>query len=552
MLFITVYPLLFIFQGFDITDNGYMATGYHLFFSNPENVSIVFAYWLTCFFGAVWMAFFGGAGLFGLRIFGVIVTWLTIYFYYRLLTRYAGFGKTAALVSLSAVLVLTYTYARMFEYNRLTALLYAGALYFLCMGLKRNEIINLFVGSSLVGINFFSRISNICGVILLIAFAVYILLTRGALRPRMLGAVAAGMCAGTAAVFLLMGLLGHTGHFLRALGYYTEIGVNNEMSHDIGGLFRQIMTDNLFAFIYGGAITIAGCLLLLIVRIIEKKRRFAVMKPAFALCAIILTLGVVFFIENRYSVNGANTMLVRGINGVCYFFTALSAWNLYKKKLGADTFFLILTGVLALVVVPLGSDNGMYNSIFGMWLIVPPVIIEMAKKSRFWAFLVLLALVTYGFMFSYSYNFRESVPRTRLVYAMESGKLKWIYTNGERARLTDEIVSEVKKVVSDNEKVIIYGAAPMFYYLTDTLPALDNPWAEIYSYGQFSDVFNKNIISGGLRPKIALMNFNANNNDWPAYGPVRDMMRRDIEKFIDENDYYKSSESVMYDIYLPK
>jgi hypothetical protein len=142
---------------------------------------------------------------------------------------------------------------------------------------------------------------------------------------------------------------------------------------------------------------------------------------------------------------------------------------------------------------------------------------------------------------------------------MESEKLRGVYTNRERARLTDEMVREITRVTAKNERVIIYGSAPMLYYLTDTVPLLDNPWTELYSYRRFEGVFRANVVDAGIKPKIILLNFNANDNGWPVYNPEayrrysleNDGMFRFLDGFINANGYYKSNPGEMFDIYLP-
>ena len=60
-------PWLFIWQGLDFTDQGYLLTGYRCFFQHPEATEDSANLWLTNLVGASWDALFGGLGVLGMR-----------------------------------------------------------------------------------------------------------------------------------------------------------------------------------------------------------------------------------------------------------------------------------------------------------------------------------------------------------------------------------------------------------------------------------------------------------------------------------------------------
>lgn len=77
------YQILFIFQGLDLSDEGFYATFYQQIFNDPQSVAFNFMYWLTGILGGAWYYLFPHLGLLGFRILGVIVTSATLILTYR-------------------------------------------------------------------------------------------------------------------------------------------------------------------------------------------------------------------------------------------------------------------------------------------------------------------------------------------------------------------------------------------------------------------------------------------------------------------------------------
>src|ERR1041384_6156148 len=94
-------PWLFIWQGLDFTDQGYLLTGYRCFFRHPEVTEDSGSLWLTNLLGASWDAVFGGLGVLSMRALWALCLSLGMLLVFRLLRPLTS-TRAAALAVLVA------------------------------------------------------------------------------------------------------------------------------------------------------------------------------------------------------------------------------------------------------------------------------------------------------------------------------------------------------------------------------------------------------------------------------------------------------------------
>ncbi|HMG66508.1 MAG TPA: hypothetical protein VK588_02445, partial [Chitinophagaceae bacterium] len=80
-----ILEVLLIFQGLDLSDEGFLSTFYSHIFSNPASVSYNFMFWLTGIIGGTWVKLFSPLGLWGIRFGGAVINLLTVMLTYQLL-----------------------------------------------------------------------------------------------------------------------------------------------------------------------------------------------------------------------------------------------------------------------------------------------------------------------------------------------------------------------------------------------------------------------------------------------------------------------------------
>ncbi len=91
-LLFTLVQVLIIFQGFDLSDEGFFVTFYQQIYKNPETVQYNFMFWFSGIIGGAWNYIFGSLGLWGMRFASVLVATGTALLTYNLLKKYINTG----------------------------------------------------------------------------------------------------------------------------------------------------------------------------------------------------------------------------------------------------------------------------------------------------------------------------------------------------------------------------------------------------------------------------------------------------------------------------
>ena len=85
ILMLIIYPMLFMWQGIDLTDQGYALTTYQRIFDDPPTVldKLTLFYWLSAVIGGLWNQIFGGLGALAFKlayVFNVYLILLCVYY----------------------------------------------------------------------------------------------------------------------------------------------------------------------------------------------------------------------------------------------------------------------------------------------------------------------------------------------------------------------------------------------------------------------------------------------------------------------------------------
>jgi hypothetical protein len=79
------------------------------------------------------------------------------------------------------------------------------------------------------------------------------------------------------------------------------------------------------------------------------------------------------------------------------------------------------------------------------------------------------------------------------------------------------MIRNLRRYAAPREKVMIAGASPLLYYLTDTVPFTGSPWAELYTPEAFRLSFETALAENGM-PILIFPNTNTNDDGWPVSG----------------------------------
>ena len=84
---VVIYPFLFIWQGGDLTDTGFLAIHYQNVFRNLVEGVLPSKRFLTCLIGGIWMELFPSAGILGLGLLSVLFIQGMLFCIYRVINE---------------------------------------------------------------------------------------------------------------------------------------------------------------------------------------------------------------------------------------------------------------------------------------------------------------------------------------------------------------------------------------------------------------------------------------------------------------------------------
>ena len=143
-------------------------------------------------------------------------------------------------------------------------------------------------------------------------------------------------------------------------------------------------------------------------------------------------------------------------------------------------------------------------------------------------------------------------------YAVENKYLKGIYTNKERAVVVNELLRESSKYIKKNDYVLAYDCIPMFHYLTETRPFMDNPWPGAYLTDAFQNKLHESQLLKIKLPVVIIQKLNTLNSNWPEnvkeiYSENKENLFRNkcLINFLKTYHYKKVWENTAFEIHLP-
>lgn len=556
---IILYPVLFIWQGLDFADTGLALTNYQWTFSDPESVNYGFFNWLTNIIGGVWVLLFGDSlGVLGVKLAGVLIVYLTAGLSYFLLKPYID--RKYLLMGLFSTLV--FTNYSLIHQNVLTAIFYVTAMLFLVKGLKSARNWQILFSGLILGLNIFIRFPNILGFLLILSVFFYGYINKATITLQIKQAISfvSGYLFAILLTIFAMTILGHYGRFINSLNELINMASDPKGHHGIVNLVSS------YTHLYITVITYL-CLGLLIVLVIYKL--FSLFKSPYLHYAFLTIITI--FIASQYTkfgflpsifafpYNEAYNLFL----GTSYVILLLSIFGVDKsnKQLRLISFVAILT----MAIIPLGSNNGIQNSIYGFWIPIPIVVAYIfklkeimtninvkndlystnlgvgfnssdIKSFRNFAVILFVLFVLYN-TFTCSYN--DSKNRIKMRYPIENSRLIGIFTTKERAEVVQELLNEINKYVKEGDYLLTYNNTPILYFLTKTKPYLYNAWIDLYSPDQLRQAIEKADKENPNLPFVVRSKFNTMNSYWPQYkSSERDSENRTImEDFIKRNKY---------------
>lgn len=572
-----LYQFLFLFQGLDFADEGFHATFYQQIFSNPESHVMNFMYWFTGIIGGTFYYFFPGLGLFGLRLQGITVVFLTMLLAYNLLKNYINLSS----LRLGVLLLIIFTTNDITEiqYDSISAILNVGSAIFLFYGLKNSKSAQIAISGSLISLSMFTRIPSVAMLALFIAIVYY-----GFLNYTKPGTVVkqsvlffAGFILMTSIVLMIMKIIGHLPLYIENLKIGFGWVESSDDSHSLKKLIKLFVSDYSRSLVYGIALAIA---VLLLIRI-DSLRPKPYSKKAKTLNFFILAAFFVIFLYALVSEKLTQQRVLSVFAGISLL---ASAHILGNKNFRNELKLLVVIGCLILFFAPFGSAGGLSTAgRHAMWIILP-IAIDILYSTKSLKFSLVLnsgeeeqsykisgesyhfrsVSNTFAAMslaaclyFSYFYPYFDMSNRLKMSSTVESKLTSGIFTTQARAKVINELLSESKKYIKKGDYVLAYDNIPMFHFLTETKPYLPNTWPWLYmpEYLKMGlENAQKNI---KILPVIVLNKRSTLSSNWPenTYGGHMksdpDLKRDSIMfAFMHVNKYSKQWENDFFEIHL--
>lgn len=551
ILLIIAIQLIPVFIGFELCDSGFYMTFYDNIFKAPDSVEYNFMFYLCGIVGGTFMNLFPNTGLFEIRLLGLANNVLTLYLLYCLFRKHIS--MTAITIG---ILLVTISYVAMpmaFYHDLLTCLLYVLSILCLLNGLNRNRNLYLISSGIIIGLNTFVRIPNVLDYSIILLILLYTIYYKKAVRFCVVKCIlfTLSFIAGISAVIILMKSLGHYEYFINNLRDLFLIAKDDSgaNTHGLSSMIFAQISIYYSVFKFGIKIALPYALLILSVKYIRNKfLLIPIQAAAFGM------LAVLFYIDN--AVITLCTFSIIGLLG-----------NIILNR---DKYIKILSwaGLSMILIVPLGSDGGMYNNGSVIYWIAMPMAISFYSTLKeglipslpllYIKKTLLTTLITYicvcGIKITYDGVYFDGGLLLEKRYAIRNDRTQHVYTSRERAEIINELLTGIKPFIKKDDYLFACGSLPAINYMTRTKPFIGCCWPEMLSAPLLKhklDHFN------GMLPIILKQKFNSIGKYFGKPSETEMSFREDkkdeiVNEFIEKNNYKVVFENRYFVLLMPK
>lgn len=566
VLFLLLYPFLWIWQGLDVTDTGFSMTNYALIFQHPASISYWgFNYWFTDILGGLWLSVTKGLGLFSIRLASAFIVILTTVFSYW--TLYRIVSHTVLLIGLGLGEIFI---ERMYwlNYDNVSAFLYVMVSLFLARGIAKRAGWMLFTSGSILSFNLFARVTNIVGLLLILCIVLGGIFYRYSWRERFrqIGFFLAGILSTSILILFIMIQLHQFSLFVGNLLTLLHIASGHTNTHNGFSLLRQFEDDNTVVM-WSILCIFFSVFLLFKITTVSKVHHVKLYIPITITFVLVCLSFVHIYMMNRYDVVATTT-------GVLYI-TLLSSSIFVEHKNPEYATLCTIAGIV-LFVTPLGSNLGILLSVYGMylalplglhfvWMEIPKWIHTQTNQPTYrlcsveeWKFLCTFILILFScnaLVSNFFYTYRDASNRWSMRYEINFPALKFVYTTKARATVMSQLIAEIPKYVKPGTPLLSYEDTSLIYYLSGGIPYLHTSWPMLYDPVQLQEALQKVSSSATLPVVIAATGATANPN-WPNVHSLRSDSihiedRQIINQFLLHYQYAVAWHNSFFEILIP-
>jgi hypothetical protein len=542
-------PWLFIWQGLDFTDQGYLLTSYRCFFRHVEVTEDSGSTWLTNLIGASWDALFGGLGVVGMRALWALCLSLGMLLAFRL-ARGLTSARAAAFAALVTSIFLSDRRETWFSYNTSSSILFVAAALCTFAGVTRRNRASLFGAGVWIGILPFARFPNLLAAGLLVVPLLTALVEPERRRHllRDVGLMLAGIGAGVGGTMALIYVRGDAPLFFAAIRGLFAPAVQ-AAGYAVDSLFTRFVNEQTGALAWGLGVCVTGFALS---RVLSKV-------PAIVSWGLVVLSAAV----GIYGLTRSDEPWSFVVPGTTYWVLALVTVGGWRRSLPLRV--AALTALIVVVIAPLGSAMGIRNAHMGLWLGVPLMLALVHTLEAPWlsgqggklALIAGLALAGEGVHRAATYTYRDG-DRRQLLTAVDHPQLRAQYTTPARAKVVGEVLAELARRVAPGDYLLAYEGTPLLQYLTKTRPYLNRPWLMgVESPNVIARIAAAAPARTGCLPVVVISFKSARGEDWPqrARGlenkqPQRGV-RRVLNAFLRKHGYERTWRNAFFEILEP-
>ena len=477
--FVLIYYSLLSMQGFSFVDSGWYATFYSYIYDYPESVEYNYLYWFTGMIGGLFVKLFPNTGLYGIRLLGAInVVGILIVIYTIMKSKIDRIYIYIGIIFLA--IFASYEYPSEFYHNNFSAFMYVVAAMFLIKGADNEKKIYYFIAGIFLMINVFVRLPNVlCLILPAIIFIVYNKRYNMTINNYVLPIIA-GYFIGFMLLMVLMIINGHFELYVNAVKSLMPIAQGDtENSHSL----LRLTKINVNAY---RSVLVNGSFLFVLIVIISSILNTSKVKAYKVLKNIVYVLAFLLFVYLIYR---------RSYITILYYFLLLSLFIALRDD-DYKINILALISLFMLIVMPIGSDWSIFNYNSAIWLSMPvmfyvineseiSIVFKLKENENIAIFANNLKKVLILFMASFmlcviysiaNQAFFDKGSRLNKVYSINNEKLKYIYTTKEKAKIVNDMLSGISQYINKGDYLIAYESIPMVYYMTETIPFLNDSW----------------------------------------------------------------------------
>jgi hypothetical protein len=548
-------PWTLIRYGIDVTDQGYLLTIYRNFLRHPESVGQAAHMWLTNVLGGLWDAAFGELGVIAHRAQWATCVSLGMLIAFVAVRRVTSFGAAALAVLATAVFVVDRR-ETWFSYNSLTALINTAVVATMARGLAADDRRLLFVSGALLGLSPFARFPNVLALSLLLGPLVAVLLLPSR-RQRCLGDTASAACgalAGAAAAVSVIFVSGRLPLYRASLASLFAPAVDRT-GHGSAALLELFLSDQSSALAAG----LATSAVLAALHLVSLGWPSLLRTAGFAVASVACVLMMAFVGPGRDPEHWRYFVV-----GTCYIALLGVASGLLGRSFELRCLALLSAG--ALLITPLGSDQGMKNSHWGLWVALPllvaalmnarPQLSRLRRLADVGA-LVVTVVCAEGALRMMTYTYRDS-PRARLEHSVKNTpQLRWLLTTEERAKSLEEVVAALTARVRPGDYLLTSESTPLLQYLTRARPYLGIPWIMVdEDPAEIDALLTTAPQQRGCLPVLVRARGNARSAMWPrdvkrGVDRSHEPARRVIGRFVRKRNYRVTWSNAFFEILEP-